>query len=257
MNLVPPRTRDANGFFVAVSAYPADRRKARSSSVSGASCWLRSWRNYSKIGLCRSQGASMETRQCKKCGQVKPVTEFHKAGFKNGVQQYRSACAACQITPATAERWILRSQGLKRCTECNEIKPFVEFYSDKRKQDGCKHICKKCFGATIVEYHKTERGYNVLMASKRRHRATEHWRETHRLYMKRVRDEGRYADHESARHAVNFAVQTGNLPSIHTRQCADCGKVAQEYHHESYERDRWLDVIPLCESCHTRRHKNE
>ena len=54
IGIVPPRTRNANGFFVAVSAYPADRRKARSSSVSGASCWLRSWRNYLKTGLCRS-----------------------------------------------------------------------------------------------------------------------------------------------------------------------------------------------------------
>jgi hypothetical protein len=199
----------------------------------------------------------METKQCKKCGQVKPVTEFHKAGFQNGVQKYRSKCASCNIKPRTKERWNLRSKGMKRCIDCGETKPFSEFYSDKRKADGCKHVCKQCFGATVAEYRKTERGYNVLLKSKRRHRATEHWRETHRLYMKRVRDEGRHAEHETARHAVNWAVATGALPSIHTRQCADCGGAAQEYHHESYERDHWLNVIPLCGSCHIRRHKKD
>ena len=53
---------NANGFFVAVSAYLL-AGKARSLSVSGESCWLRSWRNllrdrallFTEVEKCRNR----------------------------------------------------------------------------------------------------------------------------------------------------------------------------------------------------------
>ncbi len=56
----------------------------------------------------------------------------------------------------------------------------------------------------------------------------------------------------SARLAVNEAVQSNLLPHISTIKCHDCGKQADHYHHEDY--DKPLAVIPLCIQCHTNRH---
>lgn len=38
-------------------------------------------------------------------------------------------------------------------------------------------------------------------------------------------------------------------------QCVVCGCAAQDYHHQSYQEDDRLCVIPVCKKCHTRIHK--
>lgn len=53
-----------------------------------------------------------------------------------------------------------------------------------------------------------------------------------------------------ARRKVNYAVRKGNLPSIREQSCDLCGIDAEVYHHTSYEEADWLDVVPLCMSCH-------
>jgi len=53
-----------------------------------------------------------------------------------------------------------------------------------------------------------------------------------------------------AHRAVSNAVNEGKLPHISTRQCNKCGGQAVDYHHHSYEPECWLDVEPLCRSCH-------
>ncbi len=199
----------------------------------------------------------METKQCKKCGQVKPVTEFYKAGFQNGVQQYRTKCAACTLTPRTAERWALREQGLKRCCRCGEIKPLTDFYPDDRKADGAKPDCKVCFGETVKAYRSTPHGQEIIKASAKHHRSTAKWRETHRLYIRRTRAEKRWEQQERARKHVWDKVRRNGFPRPSEHVCADCGAPATQYHHESYEREHWLDVTPLCDMCHKRRHCNQ
>ncbi|MCK6625582.1 MAG: hypothetical protein L6R45_10450 [Anaerolineae bacterium] len=58
-----------------------------------------------------------------------------------------------------------------------------------------------------------------------------------------------------ARAAVHRAVASGKLPPASTQLCAHCGThPAEHYHHESYEREDWLKVIPLCATCHTSEH---
>lgn len=60
----------------------------------------------------------------------------------------------------------------------------------------------------------------------------------------------------AARAALRKAVLTGELPNIKTLVCVDCGAPAQEYHHHNgYEPEHWLDVIPLCHKCHRNRHR--
>ncbi len=47
--------------------------------------------------------------------------------------------------------------------------------------------------------------------------------------------------------AVTKAVRDGDLPSIGTQICVDCGKPAQHYDHRDY--DKPLEVEPVCVKC--------
>lgn len=60
------------------------------------------------------------------------------------------------------------------------------------------------------------------------------------------------SDFKNAHQAVKRAIETGKLPPIDSVICADCGEAkAEEYHHTNgYEKEHWLNVTPLCLSCH-------
>lgn len=58
----------------------------------------------------------------------------------------------------------------------------------------------------------------------------------------------------AAQTAVNAAVAVGLIPRITTRKCQTCGAPAKHYHHENYDREKWLEVIPLCRRCHFEKH---
>ena len=75
------------------------------------------------------------------------------------------------------------------------------------------------------------------------------------------------ASRTRAQSAVSAAVASGKLPS--PSACEACGVAAEDrsapggksrstiyYHHPqaSYQPDKWLDVIPLCGSCHRKVH---
>lgn len=56
---------------------------------------------------------------------------------------------------------------------------------------------------------------------------------------------------DQARAAIKQAVTQDQIPGIQTLKCQGCGGQAREYHHhQGYEQEFWLDVIPLCIPCH-------
>ena len=55
-------------------------------------------------------------------------------------------------------------------------------------------------------------------------------------------------NHESVRKQVTRAIAQGALVPAKTLPCAHCGKPAQSYHHEDYNKP--MEVIALCASCH-------
>ncbi len=58
----------------------------------------------------------------------------------------------------------------------------------------------------------------------------------------------------SAQAAVQRAVRRGVLPKPDSILC-DCGTTAVEYHHhKGYAPEHWLDVIAVCQGCHTGEH---
>ena len=64
-----------------------------------------------------------------------------------------------------------------------------------------------------------------------------------------------YRTQRLAHAAVGRAVRNGELQHVNTRDCADCGAQAEHYHHESYDKQDWLSVTPLCVTCHVGRHR--
>ena len=64
----------------------------------------------------------------------------------------------------------------------------------------------------------------------------------------------RHPEHKAARDAVYRALKEGRLikPSI----CQDCGEEkALQGHHESYEKDKYLEIVWVCRKCHRIRHE--
>lgn len=166
----------------------------------------------------------------------------------------------------------------KVCSKCQKSLSLDNFHRNKTKSDGYNSYCKQC----LVEY---KRGYRELNRDRineqqreaygkdierkreqfrayrrtnpeRVREAARRWRERHPEYMTEWNK--MYTETHpiniKAKTAVNNAVAAGRLPRITERQCDVCNAPAQEYHHWSYEVEHWLDVIPMCASCHKALH---
>lgn len=76
-----------------------------------------------------------------------------------------------------------------------------------------------------------------------------------------IQEKGSRLLSRAKRQAHNFItrkVQLGDLPSAPSRRCIDCGEPARDYHHHlGYEHIHWLDVVPLCRTCHKMRHARD
>ncbi len=152
---------------------------------------------------------------------------------------------------------------MKRCTSCGLYKPFDDFYHNKRSSDGYTHQCKACKKVeyerrkdVVKEYYRKNR--EVLIAKAREYAALHGRRKTaiakskHNAWTSNYRRSN--SDKAKAHNAVAVAVVQGRLPKASTCSCAHCGGGATEYHHWSYASEHWLDVVPLCHSCHMKIH---
>jgi len=66
----------------------------------------------------------------------------------------------------------------------------------------------------------------------------------------------RHPEHKRARDAVYRALKEGKI--IKPDRCQDCGRVTRDIHghHESYEENRFLEIVWVCRKCHRKRHGN-
>ena len=118
------------------------------------------------------------------------------------------------------------------CKKCNTVKSLSDFNRDKHTVSGYAWACRECRKAMNREYAKTRAKLNYGA-----------------IYSERNPDKVR------AHRAVHNALKTGRMAPASACVCADCYKSpATDLHHHSYEKEHWLDVIPLCRSCHHIRH---
>ena len=146
----------------------------------------------------------------------------------------------------------------KKCTECGDIKPLEQFYRESaNKTDGRKRICKDCIGSynqrPEVRYARRKNNLSYYRNSigkitQRLYRQSDAGKLSQKRYLHN------HPNKRKAQVAVQIAVQSGNLVKTSTQTCTDCGEHSEHYHHESYDKKDWLNVIPLCALCHKQRH---
>lgn len=120
---------------------------------------------------------------------------------------------------APYENW--RSKVTKVCAKCQQDLSVDAF--QKCKRDGYQARCRKC---RLEDQRADNEGH----------------RERIRKY--RAANREKYVAHGK----VNNAVKRGELQPASCCVCIRCGKQAEHYHHDSY--DRPLDVTPVCSACH-------
>ena len=140
----------------------------------------------------------------------------------------------------------------KECPACQQWHSLPDFGKNKLRNDGLTRLCKICKNQDARLRDRTPENRIKNTARVRRYRQTKSGQVACRRADRNNRT--RHPEKMSAGSAVAYAVMSGRLPRTSSCACADCGKQAEHHHHESYEKEHWLDVVPLCRRCHMIRH---
>lgn len=177
----------------------------------------------------------MDDKRCPQCGLIMPLSCFSKDKSRPaGVKVWCREC--CRAYSAAHPPKPRPAPSQKTCKGCGEAKAISEFYRNKLCADGYRSICKVCIAVRgrLPEW----------VESRRRSESRRPKRTVRRDPLK-----------TAARNAVKSAIARGELAHWNTAICAHCGGAAVHYHHQNgYEREHWLDVIPLCRLCHSNEH---
>jgi len=134
----------------------------------------------------------------------------------------------------------------KECFKCNAVKPLEDFYKHSMMADGHLNKCKQCAKNDALKHRK-------LNLEKIRSYDRERGKLVHRIALNqemvrawRLADKRRGVAHR----AVSRAIKRGTLVRV---PCVKCDNEKSLAHHEDY--DKPLDVIWLCQVCHSKRHQ--
>jgi hypothetical protein len=173
------------------------------------------------------------------------------------------------------------SEQTKYCNRCETYKPFPDgFYKNKSRADGHSNYCKECNRETSA-IDRQKPGFNERIRVYRQReevkQAIYDWRHSENIKSKKLAYDKQYKStpqgkkvrqqidqrrratpegklKDQARLAVRNEVRAGRMPRVATLFCK-CGAQAANYHHHNgYDREHWLDVIPICKKCHTQEH---
>ena len=67
----------------------------------------------------------------------------------------------------------------------------------------------------------------------------------------------RLPEQMAAQMCVQAAVRTKELLPATAHDCISCSDRANLYHHQSYLKSDWLNVLPMCFTCHSHLHNNK
>lgn len=82
----------------------------------------------------------METKVCKKCGQILPITEFNQVpSMKEG---FDNTCKNCR----REMKGSIRTPSILHCPVCNRDLPYYKFIVARKSHTGRMWCCKECFG---------------------------------------------------------------------------------------------------------------
>jgi len=201
----------------------------------------------------------MLEKTCTKCGKTKTVDNFYKVTRKEG--KYESRCKECTIKrqrdALMKKKKIVVSEKVcvfKECVHGGVPQDIDNFHKNILSVDSHNIYCKDC--QKIV----AERYLSKNVDEIRRKERERYWA-GRKKPLNRIRKRNEepalmlHPEKGAARLAVLNAKRRGEIPFASSLICADCGKPAKHYHHESYLPEHWLDVVPLCTLCHGKRHR--
>ena len=85
----------------------------------------------------------------------------------------------------------LRAHGLRKCTECGQIKPLEDFAKDKRNRDGRDSRCKACHAESTRLWRRANREKRLEYNRQYREANRERIREYHRQWRQKNPDKVR------------------------------------------------------------------
>ena len=135
----------------------------------------------------------------------------------------------------------------KKCSGCKAEKELMEFGKNQSRKDGLHSDCKEC----RRDYWQSEGGKETCRKASQKYHQTERGKEHSRIIDRRRKL--LHPEKVKARNAVHKAIQSGRL--IRPPICESCfEECLVEGHHESYEKEKWLDVDWMCIKCHREYH---
>ena len=154
----------------------------------------------------------------------------------------------------------------KKCYKCKKFKPLSEFHKSSREKDGCQTQCKVCISQYHKQWIRTEKCKKSSKEADIKYRNSIHGHAAKKAYKRKgpIKIKHRQKSREyrkqfperiKACRAIRDAIRIGKMPCPKTRTCHYCSNKAIEYHHwHGYAKEHWLDVIPMCQECHTAAH---
>lgn len=157
---------------------------------------------------------------------------------------------------------------LKTCSNCRLRKPLTEYYRNSSRKDGYNLWCKNCL-KPLIKKHKQSNKYKTLQAEYSK-RSEVRDRSNHRRKFRRITNPEKYRAIDArerkkldpakvkARERIRSAINSGKIPKASTYTCSECNeRQARHYHHHNgYEPEHWLDVVPVCTFCHPKVEKH-
>ena len=191
------------------------------------------------------------TKRCSHCKEEKLLNEFGKnRSTRDGLQHYCKPCA-CEAAKKYANSPKGRASK-RRYLESKTTKAYFKQYarSSKGKVVAVRYRQSKKGQASVQRYRRSVKCKAVCRKYSQSTKGRENSSRGSTNYKRK------YPFRVMAGNTVRHAVANGSLPAPATQVCRVCGQKAKDYHHESYEPDRRLDVIALCHQCHINIHKN-
>jgi len=108
----------------------------------------------------------MSEKECTKCGEVKPFSEYHKNTA--GMFGLQSACKFCTKNIAQVRRNKNKAFNLsssykmpanKKCTRCKATKKGNDFNSELTRPDGLSPHCKECVNKNGKKWYQENKEY--------------------------------------------------------------------------------------------------
>ncbi|GEM_PF-1803579 len=173
------------------------------------------------------------TKNCPKCKQTKPISEFTKnRSRKDGLLYW---CKTCHKVYKQAYKQSESGKAVNRKAKAK----YQQTPNGKatHRKGNAKYKQTPKGRAADAKYFKTPKGKATLRKAEAKRNA-------------------RNPNYPKAKHAVNHTITAGKLPRANTRRCYYCPEQAEQYHHWlGYEPEHWLDVVPVCVECHRNIHK--